>query len=146
MTRVEALLADKGREVWSIGPDDTVFEAIRMMDAKGVGALVVMRGDTLIGIISERDYARKVILKGRASRETRVREVMTSRVYYTFPDEEVEECMAVMTNHHIRHLPVLEGGRVVGVISIGDVIKHIIAEQRSHIEHLEHYLSWEESY
>ena len=146
MVRVEALLDMKGRELWSIGPDDTVYTAIERMDQKGVGALVVLHDDILIGIVSERDYARKVILKGRSSKEARVRDIMTTRVYYTFADEDVESCMAVMTDHRIRHLPVLQEQRVIGMISIGDVVKHIIAEQRSTIEHLEHYISWEESY
>ena len=146
MVRVEALLDMKGRELWSIGPDDTVYAAIERMDEKSVGALVVLHGGTLVGIVSERDYARKVILKGRSSKETKVRDIMTTRVYYTVADEDVESCMAVMTDHRIRHLPVLQEQRVIGVISIGDVVKHIIAEQKSTIEHLEHYISWEESY
>ena len=146
MARVEALLDMKGRELWSIGPDDTVYAAIELMDRKSVGALVVLHGDVLVGIVSERDYARKVILKGRSSKETKVRDIMTTHVYYTVADEDVESCMAVMTDHRIRHLPVLQERRVIGMISIGDVVKHIIAEQRSTIEHLEHYISWEESY
>lgn len=146
MVRVEALLDMKGRELWSIGPDDSVYTAIERMDQKSVGALVVLHDDILVGIVSERDYARKVILKGRSSKETRVRDIMTTRVYYTVADEDVENCMAVMTDHRIRHLPVLQEQRVIGMISIGDVVKHIIAAQRSTIEHLEHYISWEESY
>lgn len=146
MVRVEALLDMKGRELWSIGPDDTVYTAIERMDQKGVGALVVLHDSVLVGIVSERDYARKVILKGHSSKETKVRDIMTTRVYYTLADEDVEACMAVMTNHRVRHLPVLQEQRVIGMISIGDVVKHIIAEQRSTIEHLEHYISWEESY
>jgi CBS domain-containing protein len=146
MVRVEALLDMKGHELWSIGPDDTVYAAIERMDQKSVGALVVLHDGDLVGIVSERDYARKVILKGRSSKETKVRDIMTTRVYYTFADEDVEACMAVMTKHRIRHLPVLQEQRIIGMISIGDVVKHIIAEQRSTIEHLEHYISWEESY
>lgn len=146
MVRVEALLDMKGRELWSIGPDDTVYAAIERMDQKSVGALVVLHDGVLVGIVSERDYARKVILRGHSSKETKVRDIMTTRVYYTLADEDVEACMAVMTNHRVRHLPVLQEQRVIGMISIGDVVKHIIAEQRSTIEHLEHYISWEESY
>lgn len=146
MTSVETLLQTKGREVWSVGPDDTVYDAIALMDRKGVGALVVLQEGRLAGIVSERDYARKVILRGHASKETRVREIMTTRVYYVLPEEDVNECLTVMTHHRVRHLPVVQDERVVGMISIGDVVKHIIATQQSTIEHLEHYITWEESY
>lgn len=146
MTSVATLLETKGHDVWSIGPDATVYEAVKLMDQKGIGALVVLHDGHLIGIIGERDYARKVILHGRASKETKVREIMTTGVYYVLPEEDVNECLAVMTHRRIRHLPVVEGERLVGMISIGDVVKHVIAEQQSTIEHLEHYLSWQENY
>ena len=116
------------------------------MDEKGAGALAVISQDSLVGIISERDYARKVILKGRQSKETRVKEIMTRQVYHTFPEQDVEDCLAVMTKHHIRHLPVISNNKVIGMISMGDVVKDILVEQKQEIEHLEHYISWEESF
>lgn len=145
MTTVEKLLQGK-TNVWNIGPDATVYEAIQVMDAKSIGALVVILNDELIGIISERDYARKIILKDRSSKETKVREIMTTRVFHTFPEQNIEECMAVMTTHRIRHLPVLSNNRLVGLVSLGDVVKEIISEQKFKIETLEHTISWEESY
>ena len=116
------------------------------MDDKGVGALAVVQNDGLVGIISERDYARKVILKDRSSKETKVKEIMSTRVFHTFPEQKIEECMAVMTEHHIRHLPVIKDNKLVGMISLGDVVKEIISEQQFKIEQLEHTISWEESY
>jgi CBS domain-containing protein len=141
MAKVKEILERKGRDVWSIEPTASVYEAMRRMAEKEVGALLVMEGVTLVGIISERDYARKVILQGRSSPTTRVSEIMTSRVAYTGPDQTVEECMAVMTDKRIRHLPVMEGGRVIGIISIGDLVKSIIAEQQFIIEQLERYIT-----
>lgn len=146
MTSVASLLDDKGRKVWSVAPNDSVFNVIKLMDEQGIGALVVLQQGELIGIVSERDCARQVILKGRSPGDTPVSDIMSRRVYYVFPDEDIERCMTVMTNRRVRHLPVLEGKAVVGMVSLGDVVKHIIAEQRSTIEHLEHYISWEESY
>ena len=141
MKRVRDILEAKGRDVWSIAPDASVYDAIKVMAEKSIGALLVVEGGQLVGIISERDYARKVILQGRSSKTTPVREIMTSRVIYTHPDQNIEECMAVMTEKRIRHLPVLEQGRLVGVISIGDLVKSIIVEQKFIIEQLEKYIT-----
>ncbi len=141
MKKVIDILEVKGHDLWSIKPSDSVFDAMKLMAEKGIGALLVMEGEKLVGIISERDYARKVILQGRASRTTEVREIMTSRVVYAEPHQAVEESMAIMTDKRIRHLPVMEGGRVIGIISIGDLVKSIIAEQKFIIEQLERYIS-----
>lgn len=146
MATIEKILNNKGNNVWHISPDATVYDAIEEMDRKGVGALPVVLDEKLIGIISERDYARKIILKNRLSKETLVKEIMTVRVFHTFPAQKVVECMAVMTEHHIRHLPVVIEGKLVGMISLGDVVKEIISEQQFKIEQLEHTISWEESY
>jgi CBS domain-containing protein len=142
MKTVGDLLRTKGDKVWSIGPDATVYEALAVMAEKDVGALLVLdNAGQLVGVLSERDYARKVVLKGKTSRETRVREIMTEKVVGVRPDQTIEECMALMTNKRIRHLPVLEGGRLAGVISIGDVVKAIISEQEFVIEQLENYIT-----
>ena len=141
MKRVRDILKVKGNQVWSIAPDASVYDAMKLMADKGIGALLVMEGDALVGIISERDYARKVILLGRSSRTTQVREIMTSRVAYTEPEQNIEECMALMTEMRIRHLPVMDSGKLVGVISIGDLVKAIITEQKFIIEQLERYIS-----
>jgi CBS domain-containing protein len=141
MRRVRDILAVKGRDVWSIAPNASVYDAMKLMADKGIGALLVMEGGKLIGIISERDYARKVILQGRSSRTTSVHEIMTTRVAYAEPDQNIEECMALMTEIRVRHLPVVEAGEVRGVISIGDLVKSIIAEQKFIIEQLERYIS-----
>lgn len=146
MITVRKLLENKGKEVWHVGPEDTVYATVEMMDEKGVGALVVMLNDDLVGIISERDYARKVILKGRASKDTLVKEIMTRHIYHTNPDQEAAECMVMMNNRRVRHLPVLEDGKIIGMISIGDVVKAIIDDQQYTIKQLENYISWEESY
>ena len=140
MTTVRQLLKDKGQEVWSVGPDDTVFDAIQEMARRDVGALVVVKGEKPVGMFTERDYARDVILKGKASPKTHVREVMTSRVICVRPEQTIEECMAVMTDKHIRHLPVLEDEKLAGMISIGDLVKSIIADQKFTIEQLESYI------
>lgn len=126
--------------VHTIAPDATVFEAVRLMAAKGIGALLVMDGDKIVGIITERDYARKIVLMGRASKDTPVRDVMTTAVMYVRPSHTSEECMALMTGNRLRHLPVLDDGKLVGIISIGDLVKDIISEQRFLIEQLEHYI------
>jgi CBS domain-containing protein len=139
--RVRDILAVKGRDVWSIGPSASVYDAMKLMADKGIGALLVVEGEKVVGIISERDYARKVILQGRSSRTTQVREIMTSRVAYAEPEQNIEECMALMTEMRIRHLPVMESGKLRGVISIGDLVKSIIAEQKFIIEQLERYIS-----
>ena len=141
MKRVRDILQVKGNQVWSIAPDASVYDAMKLMADKGIGALLVMEGDALVGIISERDYARKVILLGRSSRTTQVREIMTSRVAYTELEQNIEECMALMTEMRIRHLPVIDTGKLVGVISIGDLVKAIITEQKFIIEQLERYIS-----
>lgn len=146
MTSIDKILTTKGSEVWYISPDSTVYDAVLKMDSKGVGALPVVVNEKLVGIISERDYARKIILKNRSSKETLVKEIMTARVFHTFPAQDVVECMAVMTEHHIRHLPVMLEGKLVGMISLADVVKEIISEQQFKIEQLEHTISWEESY
>lgn len=140
MKTVKQLLDEKGRDVWSIGPDDSVVDAIKLMAEKGIGALLVMEGDDVVGIVSERDYARKVILQERSSQKTTVREIMTTRVYYVFLDETAEECLAVMTDKRIRHLPVMDQERVVGVVSIGDLVKAVISEQQFMIEQLTNYI------
>lgn len=146
MVTVEKMLKGKEAAIWRIGPDETVYAAIQKMDEKGIGALAVTLNDKLIGIVSERDYARKIVLKDRSSKNTKVKEIMTTRVFHTFPQQSIDECMAVMTNHHIRHLPVLSDNRLVGIISLGDVVKEIISEQQFKIEQLEHTISWSESY
>src|SRR5512138_3208188 len=128
--KVSDILVVKGRNVWSIEPGTSVYDAMKLMADKGIGALIVGEGERVVGIFSERDYARKVILEGRSSRTTAVRQIMTSHVLYAEPNQTIEECMVIMTDKHIRHLPVLEGGRLIGVISIGDLVKAIISEQQ----------------
>lgn len=140
MTTVRHLLDGKGRALFSIEPEDPVLEAIRMMADRHVGALLVMRGSELVGILSERDYARKVVLLGRSSAETPAWQIMTSPVITVSPDNSLQDCMRLMTEHRIRHLPVVEGGRVVGMISIGDLVKAVIEEQQKTIEQLETYI------
>jgi CBS domain-containing protein len=141
MKTVAQILRTKGHEVLTVSPEMSVFEALGLMAEKNVGALLVVEGGRLTGIFSERDYARKVILKGKASRETPVREIMTSHVLYVRPEQAVDDCMALMTDKRVRHLPVLEEERLVGVISIGDVVKAIIAEQEFIIEQLQNYIT-----
>lgn len=138
---ISSVLRRKGREIWSIGPEATVYEAIEMLANKGVGALLVMTDEKLVGIISERDYARKVILKGKVSKETRVKEIMTSPVVTVTPARTVDECMTLMTEKHIRHLPVVEDEKVVAMLSIGDLVKWIISEQEETIQQLENYIT-----
>lgn len=141
MITVKDILQAKGHEVISITPDTTVYQSLTIMADKNVGALVVLDGETVAGIMSERDYARKVILHGKSSRELQVREIMTSRVYYVRPEQNVQECMAQMTDKHVRHLPVMENDRLVGIISIGDVVKTIMADQEYTIKLLESYIT-----
>jgi CBS domain-containing protein len=141
MKTVKDILRIKGNDVWSTTPDATVYEALQTMAEKNVGALVVLEADTVVGIMSERDYARKVILHGRSSREIRVRDIMTSEVYFVRPEQDIQECMAQMTDKRVRHLPVWENDRLVGIISIGDVVKALIAEHESTIKHLEDYIT-----
>ena len=141
MTTISQILQVKGSNVWSVSPDTTVYDALNLMAEKNLGAVVVLKGETLVGIFSERDYARKVILKGKASKETVVEEIMSSDVVTLRPEQSIEECMALMTNKRIRHLPVLEGSKLIGVISIGDVVKAIISEQEYTIKQLENYIT-----
>lgn len=140
MTTVHHVLDSKGRAVFRIDPDDPVLEAIRSMAEHHVGALLVMREQELVGIVSERDYARKVILMGRSSSETPVSQIMTTPVTTIGPETTVEECMRLMTERRIRHLPVIERGRVAGVVSIGDLVKAVIEDQQRAIEQLERYI------
>jgi CBS domain-containing protein len=140
MITVRHLLDGKGRALFSIEPEDPVLEAIRMMAERHVGALLVMRGTELAGILSERDYARKVVLLGRSSAETPVWQIMTSPVITVSPGNSVQDCMRLMTDRRIRHLPVVEGGKVVGMISIGDLVKAVIEEQQQTIAQLETYI------
>jgi len=140
MKSVKQLLQAKGREIYSIAPGARVFDALKLMAEKEVGALVVMDAGKLAGIISERDYARKVILHGKSSHDIMVRDIMTARVITVGPDCTVEECMALMTDRRIRHLPVMEGDRLTGLLSIGDLVKEVIAEQQATIRQLESYI------
>jgi CBS domain-containing protein len=140
MKTIKEILQGKSQSVLSISPEASVLDALKLMSDKEVGALVVLEGERLAGIFSERDYARKVILHGKASKDTPVREIMTQKVVCVRPDQSVEDCMALMTDKRIRHLPVLQDNRVIGVISIGDVVKEVISEQRFIIEQLEHYI------
>jgi CBS domain-containing protein len=141
MKTVAQVLQRKALTVLGVGPEDTVFDALRLMAEHDVGALLVMDGERLAGIFSERDYARKVILMGKASRDTRVRDIMTERVHVVSPDNTVDDCLGIMTDLRVRHLPVVQGGQVVGVVSIGDAVKETIADQRFQIQQLESYIS-----
>ena len=141
MKTVRDILKVKGTDVWCVEPDATVFDALQRMAEKEVGALVVMEGTQVVGLISERDYARKIILHGRASPTTLVKEIMTSQVVYTHIDQSIEECMALVTEKRIRHLPVMAEGKLVGVVSIGDLVKSIISDQQFIIEQLVRYIS-----
>ncbi|MBI2347417.1 MAG: CBS domain-containing protein [Deltaproteobacteria bacterium] len=141
MITVRDILRAKGNQIWSVSPDATVFSALELMAEKNTGALVALDGESLAGIFSERDYARKVILKGKASKETSVREIMTSEVTTVRPSQSVDECMALMTDKRIRHLPVFEEDKLVGLISIGDVVKAVISEREFVIKQLESYIT-----
>ncbi len=141
METVGHLLQVKGDRVWSIPPEASVYHALELMAEKDIGALLVMQADELVGIFSERDYARKIALKGLTSGETKVSQIMTPNVVYVSPEQRIEACMALMTQKRIRHLPVMVEGKVVGLISIGDVVKEVIAEQEFVIEQLEHYIT-----
>ena len=144
MSRVAAILRAKGDQaVETIGPTATVYEALQRMAEKNIGALVVVEGDRVVGIVSERDYARKVILLDRSSKATPLRDIMSHRVLVVNPDQSSQECMALMTKNRLRHLPVMKGDRLVGLISIGDVVKDVLSEQQFIIEQLEHYIAGE---
>ncbi|MGH7831129.1 MAG: CBS domain-containing protein [Candidatus Binatia bacterium] len=143
MKFVTEILKAKGHDVWTVSSDSTVYDALQMMADKNVGALMVVEGDRLAGVFSERDYARKIILKGKASKDTLVSEIMSTEVVWVRPDQTVEVCMNLMTNKRIRHLAVLKEGRLVGVISIGDIVKAIMSEQEFTIQQLEHYITGE---
>jgi CBS domain-containing protein len=141
MITVKRIMMSKGGAVWTVSPHATAYEALQLMAEKDVGALPVIDDGRLVGVFSERDYARKVILKGKSSKETTVSELMTKPVFYVTPDRTIEDCMALMTAIHGRHLPVIENGRVVGVVSIGDVVNTIITEQKVVIRDLEKYIT-----
>lgn len=140
MKTVADLLRDKGHEVFSVRPDVTVFDAVKKMAEKEIGSLVVMEDDKLVGIVTERHYARGIVLEGKSSPETPVRDIMETRVICVAPEKTVEECMAIMTDKRVRQLPVLDHKRLVGLVSIGDLVKSIIADQKFTIEQLEHYI------
>jgi CBS domain-containing protein len=141
METVYQLLAQKGHDVLSSGPDDSVFDAIKKMADNDVGSLVVIEGEKLVGIITERHYARNVFLKGKSSPETTVREIMSTPVVCARPEQSVKECMAIMTDKAIRHLPVLEKNQLIGIISIGDLVKNMLSNQKFVIEQLKHYIT-----
>lgn len=140
-TKLGQLLEIKGHQIWSIGPEATVYQAIEAMASRGVGLLLVLDGDSPVGVISERDYARKIILAGKSSRETQVSEIMTRRIVYGKPEQTVQEALAIMTENHFRHLPVIDGDRVLGMLSIGDLVKVVIDDHKFRIEQLEGYIS-----
>ena len=141
MNTIRQLLQTKGHDLWSARPDTSVYDALQLMDEHSIGALLVLDGDDLVGIFSERDYARKVVLKGKTSRGTTIGEIMSRRVSCVRTNQTIEECMALMTDRRIRHLPVLEDEKLVGVISIGDVVKAVISEQEFVISQLENYIT-----
>lgn len=140
MKSVAQLLKEKGGGIFAISPDASVLDCVKLLAEKSIGAVLVMEGDRLVGIISERDYARKVVLQGRSSKDTPVRDIMTANVISVTPRQTNEECMALMTDKHIRHLPVVDGSKLVGVISIGDLVRDIIDEQQKAIQELERYI------
>ena len=146
MTTVAEILRSKGDAlVHTIQPDDSVFDALQRMADKSIGALLVMQGDAIVGIVTERDYARKIALKGRTSALTKVRDVMTTSVMFVKPSQTSDECMALMTENRLRHLPVVQHDKLIGLISIGDLVKNIISEQKFVIEQLEHYITGQRS-
>jgi CBS domain-containing protein len=141
MQTVRDILKRKGSETHAVGPETSVYDALKLMAEKNIGAVLVLEAGRPVGILSERDYARQVILKGKTSKDTPVREIMTSRVVFVRPEQNLEECMAVMTDKRIRHLPVLEAGMLVGIVSVGDVVKAVISEKQFRIEQLENYIT-----
>jgi CBS domain-containing protein len=138
---IDLILSQKGTRIWSVPPDATVFDAISLMAHKNIGALLVMNGEQLVGIVSERDYTRKIALKGKSSKQTAVREIISSPVISVGPDHTVEECMRLMTEHRVRHLPVLEGDKVTGVVSIGDLVNWTISAQHVALNQMEDYIT-----
>lgn len=141
MTTVRQLLNEKGHNVFTVGPNESVFDAIHKMAKENIGSLVVCEGLKPIGIITERHYARNVFLKGRASPSTLVRDIMETQVLYARPDQTADECMAVMSDKRVRHLPVMDQGKIIGIISIGDLVKNVIDDQKFTIEQLTHYIT-----
>ena len=141
MKLVSQLLTAKGHDVWAIAPDTTVLNALQVMADRKIGALLVLEEDKLVGVFSERDYARKVVLKGKSSKDTPVGDVMSSKIVCVVPDQTTELCMSLMTEKRVRHLPVVEGNKVIGIISIGDVVKAVIADREDVIEQLEQYIT-----
>jgi CBS domain-containing protein len=141
MTTVRSVLQTKDNTIWSIAPDALVFDALKIMADKNVGALLVTKKEKVVGIFSERDYARKIVLKGESSHTTAIKDVMTSGVLSVNPEQSIDECMALMTNKHVRHLPVLENEKLIGLVSIGDVVKAIISEHEYTIKQLENYIT-----
>lgn len=141
MSFVSNILDSKGRDIWFVGPEATVFDAVKLMSEKRAGAVLVMKGETLVGIMTERDYARKIILEGKSSKQTQVKEVMTTPVLCVGTQTTTEQCMALMTDARTRHLPVVDDQRVIGVVSIGDLVKAIIDEQKILIDQLQHYIA-----
>jgi len=142
MTAVAQILKSKpDQTIYSIGPEASVFDAVKLMAEKNIAAVLVLEDEKIIGIVTERDYARKIVLVARSSKETRVREVMSSHVIYVRPSQSSEECMALMTENRLRHLPVIEGGKLIGLVSIGDLVKDVISEQKFTIQQLEHYIA-----
>ncbi|MGI9261987.1 MAG: CBS domain-containing protein [Woeseiaceae bacterium] len=141
MKSVNDILKSKGNDIWAVKPENTVYDSLQLMADKGIGSLLVMDGEKLVGIVTERDYARKVILEGKSSKKSTVAEVMTRRVLCVSPERTVDECMALMTDKRARHLPVLDHKRVIGVVSIGDLVKAMISEQQVLIDQLQHYIS-----
>lgn len=138
---ISEILHHKGTQVWSVDPDTTVLDAIKLMAEKNIGALLVMEGGRLVGILSERDYTRKIALKGKSSKETAVREILSGQVIHVTPAHAVDECMRLMTEHRTRHLPVMEGDQVLGIVSIGDLVNHVITTQSQTIQQLQTYIT-----
>jgi len=141
MTNVGNLLTSKGREIWSIAPDKSIFDALEMMADKNVSGLLVLESGKLVGIFTERDYARKLILKGKSSKNTKVSDLMTKNILYVGSKNTIEDCMKLMTGKRVRHLPVIDTGRLIGIVTIGDLVKQIISEQQTTIHQLENYIS-----